>query len=321
MDDAAKARFSKRTGVCECRVGSPDITASDMCYSAAEKLIADLGWKKNEVEAVVFASQSQDYLLPATACILQDRLGLPKTCLAFDISLGCSGYVYSLAIVASMVSAMKLRKTLLLVGESTLLHNIPENTHSYPLFGKAGTATALEYDALAPDMFFELFTDGAGYKSIIRKSGGTRYPVNTEALEVKDIGDGAKARDVDTFIDGAAIMEFTLREVPPCVKSILKRANVSIDDIDGFYFHQANKMINETVRKICRIPAEKAYYSIEKFANTSCASIPLTLTVCSAKKARSENLTNMFCAFGVGLSWGSAIINTDHIVAPELIEL
>lgn len=117
MDDTAKTRFSKRTGIKEARIGSSDLTASDMCFASAKKLLENLKWVPDEIEALVFVSQSQDYPLPATACILQNRLGLPKTSLAFDISLGCSGYIYGLATVSSLISAMKIKKALLLVGE------------------------------------------------------------------------------------------------------------------------------------------------------------------------------------------------------------
>lgn len=321
MDDTAKARFSKRTGIKEARIGSPDLTASDMCFASAKKLLEDLKWNPDEIEALVFVSQSQDYPLPATACILQNRLGLPKTSLAFDISLGCSGYIYGLATISSLISAMKIKKALLLVGENTLMQHIPENTHSYPLFGDAGSATALEYNESAPDMYFELNTDGSGFESIIRRHGGVRHPITSDSFALRDIGDGAKARDIDCVIDGAAIMEFTINEVPPTVKRILNYSKMDVSAIDGFYFHQANKMINETIRKICKIPAEKTHYSIDKFANTSCASIPLTMTVCSSDNLASTKAVNFLCAFGVRLSWGGAIIRTDNIACPNLIEL
>jgi len=322
FDEAKAAIFSKQTGIIERRHADNGITASDMCKAAAENLLADLKWEKSEISALIFVSQSQDYTLPATACILQDRLGLPKSCAAFDISLGCSGYVYGLAVASSLISAMRLGKVLLLAGENALMNQHPMNTTAYPLFGDSGTATALAFDESAPDIFFDLCTDGAGYRHIIREYGGVRNPIESaDAFDFVDVSGGAKRRKIDVHMDGAAIMDFCLREVKPSVNRVLGLAGMTAENIDFLVAHQANKLINETVRKMCKIPAEKCPYTIHKFGNTSVSSIPLTLASECADAVKSKPVTNLFAGFGVGLSWGAAIVKTDKISCPPLTEI
>jgi len=261
--------------------------------------------------------------LPATACILQDRLGLSNSCLAFDICLGCSGYIYGLAVAASMVSAMRLPKVLLLVGENTLMQHTPENISAYPLFGDAGTATALSYDPSAPDIYANLRTDGSGYKSIIVERGGVRSPIRPkdDSFDFFPLDGGGRMRPCDCLVDGAAIMDFCLREVKPCVEELLAFAEIGIDSIDAVYAHQAYLLINETVRKMCKIPAEKHPYNIEEFGNTSCASIPLLMSTRGAAELSGGARRNLLLGFGVGLSWGGIIADTDKISCPPLVEI
>ncbi len=321
FDSASAERFSKQTGIVCRRVAPPEMSASDMCVAAAEKLIADIGWDKSEIEVLVYVSQSPDYLLPSTACILQDAIGLPKSCMAIEISYGCSGYVYGLSAIASMISSMRLRKGLLLVGEKTLSQHIPENRAFYPLFGDAGTATALEFDESAKPMFFDLCSDGSGKDVIIRRVGGIRRPFTVDSLKIIDLGGGIKMRPVDCYLDGAAIMEFCMREVKPSVARVLKLAERKIEDIDIFFAHQANRLINNTIAKLIKIPQEKVPYSLDEFANTSCASIPLTMVTRSSELLASKNTTSLLSGFGVGLSWGSAVVSTDCIKISELVEI
>lgn len=318
----AAERFTKQTGIAERRMAPAGMSASDMCAAAAERLLEELRWGKGEIEGLFYVSQSPDYPLPSTACILQDVLGLPKSCMALEISYGCSGYVYGLAVAASMVSAMKLKKVLLLVGEKTLAQHSESNTAFWPLFGDVGSATALEFDAAAPDMFFDLCSDGSGKDCIIRRAGGIRHPFEASDLEFSvELENGGKMRPVDCYLDGPAIMEFTIREVKPSVVRALKLAGKSADDIDLFFAHQANRIINETARKMLKIPPEKTPCSIDKFANTSGVSIPLTMAARSANALKSGKSLNLLSGFGVGLSWGSAVIETDGIAVPPLVEI
>jgi len=318
------ASFSKQTGIVERRAADKDLAASDMCLRAAQDLLADLKVSATELDAVIFVSQSMDYPLPATACILQNRLGATKACMAFDMGLGCSGYVYGLSVAASLAQSMRLKNVLLLAGENALIQHHPENTSSYPLFGDAGTATLIGYAEGAPDIFFDFGTDGAGYRHIIREVGGVRHPVtDVNPLEWVDVpdGGGAKMRRADCFVAGAPIMEFCLREVKPSAKRVLEAAGLGVEQIDLMFAHQANRLINETVRKLCGVPKEKHPYSIELFGNTSVASIPLTMAASASEALRTGAKTNLLCGFGVGLSWGSVVLRTDHIACPPLAEV
>lgn len=316
--------FSKQTGVIERREAPAGLAASDMCLRAAQDLLADLKMGASEIDAIIFASQSMDYPLPATACILQDRLGAPKSCMAFDIGLGCSGYVYGLSVAAALVSSMRLKRVLLLAGENTLLQHPPENSTSHPLFGDAGTATLLGYAEGAPDMVFDLNTDGGGYRHIIRQFGGVRHPLTEPgALDWTELpgGGGAKMRGVDCLLAGAPIMEFCLREVKPSAQRVLEAAGLTVDQIDWMFAHQANRLINETVRKLCGVPKEKHPYSIDAFGNTSVASIPLTMVARASEPLRTQSLTSLMAGFGVGLSWGSVVLRTEGIACPPLAEI
>ena len=178
--DYTPEAFVETTGVKERRIGN--LTASDLCYSAAEQLIADLRWSKNEIEAIFFVSQNADYILPATACLLQDRLGLGKQCYAEDIALGCSGWVYGLSNVASIVSTGSIKKALLLCGDAKRRAKYDD-----PLFGHAGVVTAIEYEKGAKGFMFEFGTDGSGYDAIIIPDGGSRNQVSTRSLELESV--------------------------------------------------------------------------------------------------------------------------------------
>ncbi len=318
------ALFSKQTGIVERRWAKDGLIASDMCLKAAQDLLADLKWDPGSLDGIIFVSQSMDYPLPATACILQNRLGAPKSCLAFDIGMGCSGYVYGSAVAASMVSSMRLKRLLLLVGDNAISFLTPESTSSYPLFGDAGTATAMGFDEQAPEMFFDLNTDGSGYHHIIRKYGGFRHPIDgPEAFEFKDVPDapGAKMRGVDSYVAGAPIMEFAMREVKPSVLRVLGEAGLSPEQVDFMFAHQANRLINETVRKMAKIAPEKHPYSLTHYGNTSAPSIPLTMVAGAAQALRERSVTSLLTGFGVGLSWGSAVIRTRQISCPPIAEI
>jgi len=320
ISDKERELLIRKTGVAEKRVVTKGMTASDLCYEAGKKLIEDLKWKKEEIELVIFVSQSRDFLLPATACILQDKLGLPKTCLAIDMNLGCSGYVYGLSFMANYIAHCHIKKALMLIGDVTPLASYRDKT-AYPLFGDAGAATALEYDEKAAPMHFNLQSDGSGYKAIIIPDGGMRNYPTKKSFEYKRYGKGIIRNKLQIALDGFAIFNFSLREVAPNIHDLLQQNNIPIDDIEYFLFHQANLLINESVRKKLKLAPEKVPYSLNKFGNTSSASIPTTIVSELRQKVTAQKLKMLFCGFGVGLSWGSVYVETENICCPEIIEL
>ncbi|MBR1850479.1 MAG: ketoacyl-ACP synthase III [Bacteroidales bacterium] len=309
-------------GITQRRVAPEGLCSSDLCYHSAERLIADLGWNKAEVDALLFVSQTPDYILPATACLLQQRLGLPKECLAFDVALGCSGWVYGLSTLAAYVDSGSVRKALLLVGDCPTRNTSPRSTADWPLFGDAGTCTALEF---CPDhggnLCFHLGTDGAGYADIIIPDGGFRNPVQPSSFDYEDVGNGNYATRLQTRMDGMNVFAFALSTAPKSIKRLCERFAVDIDSVDYFFLHQANKMINDNICKKLALVPGRCPSSMNLFGNTSCASIPLTMVTQSAHDLATRRLKNIASGFGVGLSWATAYFETNSITVPQLIEI
>jgi 3-oxoacyl-[acyl-carrier-protein] synthase III len=314
--------FIKTTGIKERRIADKHTSTSDMCYEPAKQLIDALKWDKNDIDVVIVVTQSPDYFIPGSAVILQDRLGLKKSCLAFDINLGCSGYVYGLYVLSNLMSSGQLRKGLLLVGDKSTVSTSYTDKSAFPLFGDAGSATALEFDEAASTMFFNLSSDGSGKDAIIIEHGGSRHGIQDDTFELVDIEPGVQRAKRHLKLDGIDIFNFALREVPANVNRLYSDAHKNISDTDFFVFHQANKLINESVRKKLKITdTAKVPYSINQFGNTSSASIPLTMVTELSQQLSSEKQMLCLCGFGVGYSWGSAIIDFDKIVCLPLIEL
>ncbi|HLO89767.1 MAG TPA: ketoacyl-ACP synthase III [Lentimicrobium sp.] len=307
----------KTIGVEQRHVAEAGQTTSDLCFQAATNLIEQLNWKPEEINLLVFVSQSRDYIIPSTSTILQDRLKLPKTSIAFDVNLGCSGYVYGLSVISSMIKATGIGKSLLLVGDLSNVTSSYRDKSTYPLFGDAGTATALEYKPGAAPMQFNLQTDGSGYEAIIIRDGGVRNLASKESFAVKKYGEGIYRNRLQIELNGIEVFNFSLREVVPNIKTALKHFERSLDDFNYLVFHQANRLINETLRKMLKVDPAKVPYSLKEYGNTSCASIPLTL-VSQLRDELSKPQKLMLSAFGIGLSWGTIMIETDGIVVPEV---
>jgi 3-oxoacyl-[acyl-carrier-protein] synthase-3 len=321
FNEAEKDLFIKSVGIEERRVAPREITTSDMCFVAAEKLINDLKWNKQEIDCLIFVSQSADYFLPATSIILQHRLGLSKHTMAFDVNLGCSGYIYGLQLLSNLISTSQIKKGLLLVGDKSSLSTHIEDKSTYPLFGDAGTATALEYDVNSAPVYFNLQSDGSGEDAIKILDGGARNEVRDDTFEIKEIEPGIKRSRRHLQLNGIDIFNFALKEVAPNVNDLLQFAGTEKSAIDYFIFHQANKLINESVRKKLKVlEKEKVPYSINLFGNTSSASIPLTI-VTEIKKEMQQPKKMLLSGFGVGYSWGSCIIDFDKIICCDLIEI
>lgn len=318
-DEAEK--FITTTGVERRRIAEANCTTSDLCFHAAEQLIADLKWRKEEIDCLVFVTQTPDYILPATSCILQDRLGFEVDCYTIDISLGCSGWIYGASVISALLQNGNFRKGLLLVGDTTLKLNSSEDKSTWPLFGDAGTATAFEFEINHNGLEFHLGTDGSGFKAIIIPDGGKRNPFSQESLIMESIEDGIKRSRLDAILNGMDVFSFGISKGPETVNMLCEHYKIDKDDIDSFIFHQANFFMNEKIRKKLKLPVEKVPYSLKNFGNTSSATIPLTLVSEWHNNLINKSQKIIACAFGVGLSWGSVYFETDHIVCSELIEI
>jgi 3-oxoacyl-[acyl-carrier-protein] synthase-3 len=321
ITEKERQQVVKTIGVEKRRVAEKGQTTSDLCYAAADKLLNDLGWDRNEISALVFVSQSMDYIIPASSPILQNRLSLPKTCMALDIGLGCSGFVYGLSMIGSLMSQAGMKKALLLAGDLSNVTSSYRDKSTYPLFGDAGTVTALEFDEKATPITFNLQTDGAGHQAIMIRDGGVRHLISKDSLKYRKISDGIYRTNMHIILNGIEVFNFSLREVVPNIKATLAFANKTLDDYDYYVFHQANRLINETIRKMLKADKEKVPYSIHKFGNTSSASVPLTMISELQTELQTKKLRFLLSAFGIGLSWGTVLLETDRIVCSGVLSV
>jgi 3-oxoacyl-[acyl-carrier-protein] synthase-3 len=313
-------RLAKSSGLKQKYIANSSVCTSDLCLLAAKKLIKDLSWKKESIDFLIFVSQTPDYVLPATACVLQKKLGLFSKVVAFDINLGCSGFVYGLWTISNFLSNNKGRG-LLLVGDTISKIASPDDISVKPLFGDAGTATALEYNSKTNKSFFCLGTDGEGYKNLIVPAGSFRNKSNKITKQRKIRFDKNIRSDEDLYMNGGKIFEFTLERVEPMVNKVLKMSKWDYKNIDFFIFHQANKfMIDHLVNKM-DIPKNKVLYTIEKFGNTSSASIPLSITDKLQGKIDKKNLKIVMTGFGVGYSFGAVASSFGPIFLPKLLKI
>lgn len=319
IDDAPPAirgerrRLARNIGIYTRRLCPEWQTFSDLAFIATEKLLEDLAWNKSDIDALIVVTQSPDYLIPATSIILQDRLQLPQTALAYDVNLGCSAYPFGLHLLGSMIAAGAVRKGLVLVGDRS-------GEERDPLFSDAGTATALEFDASAAPMHFDLNSDGSGYKAIMLPVGGHRHPTAISDLISHQDEGGYWRNSTDLILDGPAVLNFSTQRVPPAVERLIGYAGTSKEDIDYYVFHQANKLINDTIRKKLKLPEEKVPSTLHDFGNTSGASLPVTMTACLRDKLSVGKHRLVLSGFGIGLSWGTAIVEIDSGVFPALLE-
>lgn len=315
---ANAARIESLTGIRSRRVAPSHLCASDMCADAASRLLSELGWSRDSVDAVIFVSQSQDYFLPATACLLQHRLGLPKGCACIDVSLGCSGYVYGLATTYGLVEA-GLRRALLLVGDTSSRRISEEDRSVCFLFGDSGTATAIERDPCRST--FVLATDGSGADRLIIPAGHSRHPVPPTACERSAGPDGNRRGPHELFMDGPEVMAFTMREVPPLLESLLTSSGQHRDAIDLLVLHQANRFVTDQLALRLGVPSHRVPSSVERFGNTSCASVPVTLAECCRPSLMSSGRCVAILGFGVGWSWGGCLTHVGPICMPDIGEL
>ena len=311
--------FIKATGIENRRVAALGICTSDLCIKSAEVLLKELGWKPDDIEILVFITQTPDYITPATSGIIQNRMGLPKSCIALDINLGCSGYVYGLSVISSLLSHTLGKKGLLLVGDVSSACISAKDKSTTPIFSDAGSATAIENSGDG-NMTFNLQGDGSGYKAIIIPDGGYRNPVNIQSLEYHEERPGITRNNTHLILEGIDIYNFSVREVPPNIEALMNHSEKNKDDIDYYVFHQANKLINEGIRKKLGLRQEQVPYSLKNYGNTSSATIPVTIVDQLRKEIFDNSLSVVFSGFGVGLSWSSVLLNTKQVVCPPMIE-
>lgn len=297
-----RTKMETVTGIQTRHVVTSSECTSDLCEDAARKLLDRLGWEPETVDALLFVTQTPDYILPATACILQHKLGLSTDCAALDINLGCSGYVYGLWQASALVESGSCKRVLLLVGDTCTKFCAPEDKSTVFLFGDAGTATALEYDETASEMAIVLGSDGEGGKNLIIPVGGYREQVSEASLVRALCSDGNTRSPIDLYMHGGEIFNFTIQRVPKLFRTLCEFSDTEAEQFDMVLFHQANMFMLKHLAKKMKLDPEKVPFSIGRYGNTSSASIPLTLTDAIAEGKERPDSVAMF-GFGVGYSW------------------
>ena len=298
----------KKTGISSRHISSGGEMASDLGVKATEKLISSTGINRKDIDFLIFVSQSPDYLLPTTACIIQERLDLKKQSGAFDINLGCSGYIYGLAVAKGLVESDLAQNVILITSETYTKHinNLDRSVRT--IFGDGAAATLIGHGGMTIGKF-DFGTDGSGKDLLMIPAGGMRMLKSEETS--REIDDNGNIRSKEQlYMDGTGIFEFTIREVPVSVNNVLKTSNLSKDNVDVFVFHQANKFMLDFLQRQMEIDKEKFYQDFSDIGNTVSASIPIALKRAMEKDIVKRNQIVLLCGFGVGLSWGSTIIHT-----------
>ena len=307
-------KFMKMTGISQTRRTEEHQTASDMAYTAAKRLLDYKGIDPKEIGALVFGTHSPDYRRPASAFVVQKRLGLSTEAAVFDISLGCSSIVYGIQVVASMMASSDISKAILISGDTAGKTTNPKDRASIMLIGEGSVAVLLEKTKGVPPIKSLMRSDGAGYRYLIVPGGGYRN-LNASA-EAEICADGNERSLHNSFMKGTSVFTFTISDVPRAIKDYWKITETTVEDYDCFAFHQANLLILKKIAKKLKIPIEKMPLTLPKFGNTSGASPIITLTDTYGESTKDQIIKTMVVGFGVGISWGvtSFEINTSDIL-------
>lgn len=299
-------KIASKVGVHQRHVAAADETAADLAVKAAQSLFKQGKCGPQEVDFVLFCTQSPDYFLPTSACIIQKRLGLRTDIGALDFNLGCSGYVYGLALAKGLVVSGVAANVLLLTGETYNKHLHPKDKGNRTIFGDAASATLVGTDGIAEIGNFSLGTDGSGADNLIIKSGGMRCPKRQDDLHFDENNNPVSSDYL--YMNGSEIFTFTLDNVPPLIADTLSRNGVEKDEADLYVFHQANKYMLDFLRKKIRIAPERFYYCLSEYGNTVSNTIPIALSNALQDGSLTKGMKVVIAGFGVGYSWGGCLL-------------
>ena len=311
----------EKTGIEERRFSDAETCSSDLCFAAAEKLIADNNVNKEEIDLLVFISQTPDYRMPATSCILQHRLGLPNRTIAFDITLGCSAFLYGLSVVYGMMERSGLRKALLLDGETRSKVYSPRDRRSAFLFGDGGVASLIERDSKFGKSTISMNSDGSRADLIMIPAGGYRKMSSADTVVEKVIDEFGNMRSEEQgYMRGGDVFNFVIREIPRDIKNTIAYAGKEMDCFDYVVFHQANNFINGYIAKKMKLDNAKIPSTIAKFGNTSSVSVPLTI-VSELQGKLDGKKELLLTAFGVGMTWATGVIPFVDCKISDIVEV
>jgi len=299
-------KVAAKVGVYSRHIAAKNETAGDMAEKAARKLFEEYKVSPSEIDFVLFCSQSSDYFLPSTACLLQHRLGIPKSAGAFDYNLGCSGCVYGMAVAKGLITANIAKNVLLLTAETYTKYLHPQDKSNRSIFGDGAAACLISTDGIAEIGEFDLGTNGGGAESLILKTGAAREP-KPNGNEVVD-EEGHVRRDDFLYMNGSEVFNFTLDIVPAMMQNVLSKNSLNQESVEFYVFHQANKFMLSTIRKVCALPKEKFYINLETTGNTVSSTVLIGLKDCLVNGTIKKGMNVMISGFGVGLSWGGTIL-------------
>lgn len=304
LDPQRLARLKKELGVCKRHVVNEEECTSDLCEYAAKFLLSKLDYDASSIDGLLLVTQTPDYFQPATSCVLHGKLGLSKDCAVFDVNLGCSGYVYGLWMAAMMISSGGCHRVLLLAGDTLSRCVSPVDRSVAPLFGDAGSATLIEKTENENPLTFVLHSDGEGFQHLIVPAGAFRKRPSSKTSRMKKDGAGNLRSEEHLHMNGAEIFTFSLREIPLLIKEVLDATCWSLQEVDYFILHQANRFINNNIVRKLEVPLKKSPgKAFEKYGNQSSASIPAVLCNDLSSTLKKSSLKVILAGFGAGLSW------------------
>lgn len=299
-------KVASKVGVNARHLAAADETAGDMAEKAARRLFEEYSINSREIDFLLLCTQSPDYFLPSTACLLQHRLGIPTSSGAFDYNLGCSGCIYGLAVAKGLIATGAARNVLLLTAETYNKYLHPSDKSNRSIFGDGAAACLISTDGFAEIGDFVFGTDGSGADNLIVKTGAARQKEKTGKFTQDD--EGHLWYDDYLYMNGGAIFNFTLEAVPVLVNQLLDKNNLQREKLDYYVFHQANKFMLNTIRKVCALPKEKFYINLENTGNTVSSTVLIGLKDCINTGAITGGMKVMITGFGVGLSWGGTVL-------------
>ncbi|MBI1286626.1 MAG: ketoacyl-ACP synthase III [Flavobacteriales bacterium] len=321
LSEKSKNEIINQVGIRYRHVAPDGVTAADLCEASAKPLLKELGWSASEIGILIFVTQTPDHIVPGTATQLQNKLGLPQNSICLDLNQGCAGYVYGMSVIVGMMNSFGIQKGLMLVGDTITKMVSKKDNSIYPIFADAGSATAFELDENAPKMTFGIGSKGADFEAIHVPFGGFRNPTTEESLRLQEVSEGVQRNLNQLAMNGQAVFTFGLSTVASEIGKLMSTMEKSPEDIDYLVLHQANQFLNDSIARKVGFSKDKTPSSLHYYGNTSCATVPVTLVSQLSDQLRSKHLRLMLSGFGVGLSWGNVILETDKVACLPMIQV
>lgn len=313
-------KATNAVGVKELFVADFDQTSADLCFAACEKLMEKLEWERESVDGLLFISQTPDYKLPATSCVLQGRLGFKNDCLTLDINLGCSAFVHGLFLAGQFIQSGACKRVIVMTGDVLRRHIHPEDKGITFIISDGGTATAVEYTEKGNSMTYVMKSDGSGCQDLMIEAGAERVPIDEETKKIYADKDGSKRNKESLYMNGMGIFTFAIKQIPKLITEILELHGMNQEETDLFLLHQANAYMVKYIAKRAKVEENKIPINIGKFGNTNGSTIPFL--ICDISETQLHEKKNVVMAgFGVGLSWGAVAGSIGDLKCAEIIRV